>query len=83
MYESVCYRPPFSGNNMDNLFKKITSGKFADIPTHYSPDLSIVIKSMIQVNPKLRPTCLTLLTMESVKKRIEEYFGENYLIEER
>jgi hypothetical protein len=31
----------------------------------------------------MRPACLTILNMECVKKRIEKYFGADYLREER
>jgi hypothetical protein len=31
----------------------------------------------------MRPTCLTLLKMEIVKKRIDQYYGSNYLADER
>ena len=83
MYEALTLRPPFQANDMESLFKKVMIGKYQQIPNVYSQDLAGVIKSMIQVNSKLRPTCITMLNMESIKKRIEKYFGADYLFEER
>jgi NIMA (never in mitosis gene a)-related kinase 1/4/5 len=68
---------------MENLYNNVITGKYSPIPNIFSTDIANVIKSMLQVNPKLRPTCLTILNMESVKKRIEKYFGKDYLLDER
>lgn len=38
---------------------------------------------MLQLNSKMRPACLTILNMDIVKKRIDKYFGADYLIVER
>jgi NIMA (never in mitosis gene a)-related kinase len=32
-------------------------GVYPKVPNHYSSDLNAVLKSMIQVDPKKRPTC--------------------------
>ena len=45
--------------------------------------MASLIKGLLSVNPKIRPTCLTILTMEAVKKRIDKYFSSDYLINER
>ena len=68
---------------MNSLFKKIIAGKYSGLPIQYSAELSTVIKSLLQVNPKMRPTCQNILNTESVKARISQYFGEDYLIQER
>jgi len=79
----IALRPPFKGNDMENLYNSVLAGKYQPIPNVFSADIGNVIKSMLSVNSKIRPTCLTILTMESVKKRIEKYFSSDYLMQER
>lgn len=76
----IALRPPFKGTDMESLFNNILNGKYQPIPNIFSTDMQNVIKSMLSVNSKIRPTCLTILTMESVKKRIDKYFSSEYLI---
>jgi NIMA (never in mitosis gene a)-related kinase len=42
---------------MQGLCKKVTAGIYPDIPKHYSSELSKLIKSLLQLNPSLRPNC--------------------------
>jgi NIMA (never in mitosis gene a)-related kinase len=42
---------------MQGLYKKVIKGVYPKIPTHYSQDLSAVIKFMLQVAPNMRPNC--------------------------
>jgi NIMA (never in mitosis gene a)-related kinase len=83
LYEMLALKPPFKANDMDGLYKRIIAGKYPALPSNFSSDIANVIKGMLNTNPKMRPTCLTILTSESVKKRIEEYFSKDYLKNER
>lgn len=56
LYETVALRPPFMANDMQGLYRKVIRGLFPDIPTAYSTDLRSLIRSMLQVNPLLRPS---------------------------
>ena len=42
LYELAALRSPFkaAGDSLYTLFKKISSGQFAELPPHYSPQLS-------------------------------------------
>ena len=44
-------------DDMDGLYKKIVKGYYQKIPTHYSIDLSNIIRVLLQVSPHLRPSC--------------------------
>jgi len=48
---------------MNGLFKKVLKGQYPAIPSHYSMDMRIVIKTMLQVNTANRPDCDQLLEM--------------------
>lgn len=50
VYEMCALVPPFRADDMNGLFKKVLKGSYPAIPSHYSMDMRIVIKSMLQVN---------------------------------
>lgn len=53
----VTLRPPFRAENMEGLYNRVIKGQFNKISDRFSPDLSEVIKLLIQVQPEMRPTC--------------------------
>jgi NIMA (never in mitosis gene a)-related kinase len=57
LYEIVALHPPFLASNMKGLYEKIISGKYMELPSKYSNELHLVINTMLQLNPKLRPAC--------------------------
>lgn len=57
LYEATVLHPPFQAANIQGLFKKVTAGFYPDIPKNYSHQLSALIKSLLQQNPALRPSC--------------------------
>ena len=61
IYEMCTLKPPFRAPNMDGLYKKVQKGQYDPIPSKYSPELSNIIKNLLQVNPKNRPSCGKLL----------------------
>ena len=56
-YEVLALVPPFRAKDMNGLFKRVTAGVFDDPPKIYSSELTNLIKQMIRVNPKDRPSC--------------------------
>lgn len=56
-YEVLTLVPPFRAKDMNGLFQKVTAGFFDDPPKHFNSDLTNLVKSMIRVNPKDRPSC--------------------------
>jgi len=73
LYEMATLKPPFRASDMNGLYKRVLKGMYPKIPGHYSADLSLMIKSLLQVQPNLRPTSDQILKMDIVKKR-------NYLL---
>jgi len=63
LYEMCALVPPFRADDMNGLFKKVLKGQYPAIPSHYSMDMRIVIKTMLQVNTANRPDCDQLLDM--------------------
>ena len=62
--------PPFRAKSMDGLYKKICSGKFKKIPSYYSDDLLTLIKLMLQVRPRNRPSATELLEHPVIKNHL-------------
>lgn len=67
LYEITCLKPPFRAPDMAQLYEKVMKGQYPRIPKTYSKDLEIVIKSMLQVKPKYRPTTNELLEHDIIK----------------
>ena len=84
LYEMITLRPPFKANDMQGLFDKVVKGNYPKIPKKFSADLAMVIKGLLQVKPKNRPTCDQILTHPIILKRIKkldlEDFEDNSLL---
>jgi serine/threonine protein kinase len=64
---------------MQGLFDKVVKGSYPKIPKKFSADLAMVIKGLLQVKPKLRPSCDQLLSHPIVTKRIKKLGLEEFL----
>ena len=60
LYEFINLKPPFRARDMEGLFKKVTRGYYSRISKNYSEDLSLLLKSLIKVEPKDRLTARIL-----------------------
>lgn len=48
-YEMCALVPPFRADDMNGLFKRVLKGQYPPIPSHYSMDMRMLIKSLLQV----------------------------------
>ncbi|CAD8118217.1 unnamed protein product [Paramecium sonneborni] len=72
IYEMAALKPPFHAENMEALYQRVIRGYYPKIPQNYSQDLNNAIRSMLQVQPHLRPNCDKLLQFPSILKRQDE-----------
>lgn len=72
IYEMACLKPPFRAEDMDGLFKSVTSGEYKRLPSHYSVDLNNFVKLMLKVKSNKRPSAADILQIPMVSKRINE-----------
>lgn len=63
---------------MQGLYKKILKGAFPKIPEHFSSDINTMLKLMIQVSSKKRPSCQQLIEHPIFLKRSQKYFPDMY-----
>jgi serine/threonine protein kinase len=67
IYEMCAKTPPFNAKTHFELIQKIKAGRYPAIPSCYSPELSKVIASCLQVFPTNRPDTAQLLNLPIVK----------------
>ena len=72
IYEMASLHVPFRGVSMQNLYKNVLRGIYQQIPSRYSDDLKQIIKTILVVNPKNRPSSKELLENPIIKKKMEE-----------
>ena len=56
LYELVALNPPFTAKDMKGLYQRVMKGVYPKIPSHYSSDLTAILASLLQIDPKKRPT---------------------------
>lgn len=61
---------------MNGLYKKVLKGAYPEIPKKYTKDLADVIMHMLNVDPRLRPSCEQILNLEEVRKRIPKLYPD-------
>mmetsp|Transcript_40829 Transcript_40829/g.73726 ORF Transcript_40829/g.73726 Transcript_40829/m.73726 type:complete len:447 (-) Transcript_40829:85-1425(-) len=72
MYEAAVLKPPFRGEDMEGLYRSVLRGQYKKLPPVYSKDYSDLIASLLQVNPRDRPSAEELLNLPSMKRRAAE-----------
>ena len=70
-YEMLALHPPFRAENMEALYNKVIKCQYGKISDRYSSDISEIIKLLLKVRSKDRPTCGQILKHPLVKKRLE------------
>lgn len=66
----ITLKPPFRANDMNGLYKRVLKGVYPKIPGNYSSDLNQMVKTLLQVESAMRPTCDQILALDIVKKRM-------------
>ncbi|KAJ5067516.1 camk family protein kinase [Anaeramoeba ignava] len=61
IYELACLSPPFEAFSLTELGKKISLGKFQNLPSFYSSELFDLISEMLQVDKNKRPSASEIL----------------------
>jgi NIMA (never in mitosis gene a)-related kinase 1/4/5 len=69
LYELSALNPPFTAKDMSGLYKAVLKGVYPKLPSQFSNDLSEMIRCMLQVEPKNRPTTKQILQMPSMISR--------------
>jgi len=70
-FEMLALHPPFRAENMEKLYNKVIQCQYGKISDRYSEDIKEIIKLLLKVKTKERPTCAQILKHPLIKKRIE------------
>lgn len=72
LYEMIALSPPFTASSMQQLCQRVLKGKYPAIPKKYSRDLATVVSTLLQVDPKKRPSCEQILHLPSVEEHLTD-----------
>ncbi|EGD78009.1 NEK/NEK2 protein kinase [Salpingoeca rosetta] len=61
VYELAALRPPFDASCQASLARRIRKGRFSPLPSRYSAQLNAIVTSMLQQDPRKRPSAEELL----------------------
>ena len=79
LYELITSELPFQANNLPLLCLKILKGTYSPLPYYVSKGLKDLVKNLLQVDPKKRPTIKEILKYDILKKRMQVFLMEvNY-----
>ena len=67
LYEMCCLKLPFESNNIAQLSIKILRGKYDPIPNRYSKNMANLIKQMLNIDQKLRPSIFEVIQSPLLK----------------
>ncbi|CAO3564288.1 unnamed protein product [Mortierella alpina] len=67
VFEMCALVPPFLAETQGELSAKIRMGRIPMLPSQYSHELGQVVRAMLQVNPRKRPTTTELLSNPRIK----------------
>jgi len=70
LYELVALHPPFQANSLDKLAARIMAGQFEALPRQCSPELGALIRRLLIVDTKQRPSCTDILQTSAVQSRM-------------
>lgn len=70
LYEMVALHPPFQANSLERLAQKILTGKFDPLPRNTSPEISAMIRKLLTLDHRARPSCADVLQTAAVQSRL-------------
>lgn len=77
LYEMCCLRPPFDAGSLHELASKILKGKYSAIPSFYSENMTLLINTLLKVNPKDRPNINQILKFPLLSDRVASFLDED------
>ena len=80
LFEMLCLKPAFGGNNIHEFKNNIFKGTVPDsIPSTYSDEIKNIIKKLLCVYPRHRPSITSLLNNTIIRKHLENRRLELFL----
>lgn len=70
IYELCSLRPPFLGNSFPELKRAISTGRYTPLPRKYTEALHNVVRAMLKLNPRERPSADEMLRSPDVIRKL-------------
>ena len=74
LYEMITLKPPFTSDDMQGLFRKVTKGNYPRIAKTFTHDLAYMVKWLLQVKGDNRPSCDQITKMPIFLRRVEKFY---------
>jgi serine/threonine protein kinase len=71
LYELLALKRPYTANSMKELMQKVLTKEIPPIPSHYSPAMAELIKAILIIDPKQRPSIADIFQIEYVKQNLK------------
>eukprot|EP00760_Papus_ankaliazontas_P005124 PhM_4_TR12404/c0_g1_i1/m.98954/K08857/NEK1_4_5; NIMA (never in mitosis gene a)-related kinase 1/4/5 len=71
LYELLSLRRPYTANSMKELMQKVLTKEIPPIPSHYSPAMSELVKAILVIDPKQRPSIADIFQIEYVRQSLK------------
>ena len=69
-------QPPFNAQSLHQLAQKILSGKYPDVPSHFSGTINNLLQAMLNKDPNKRPNINQVLKYPVIYERIQKLLNE-------
>jgi len=73
LYEMMTYKHAFDANSINGLAQKILKGQIQQLPQTYPKSLRSLVRSMLDLDPRGRPSISSILSMPFLRKHIRTY----------
>ena len=73
LYEMMTYKHAFDAQSIGALASKVMKGVFAALPATYPKALRTLVRDMLQLDPKARPSIHQILALPFLRKHIKTY----------
>ncbi|XP_071406646.1 serine/threonine-protein kinase Nek4 isoform X2 [Pithys albifrons albifrons] len=70
VYEMATLKHAFNAKDMNSLLYRIIEGKLPPMPKDYSPELVVIIQTMLSKRPEERPSVKSILRQPYIKQQI-------------
>jgi NIMA (never in mitosis gene a)-related kinase 1/4/5 len=82
LYEMAALVPPFRAAHMTGLYQKVLKAAYDPLPSYFSKDLSIMVRTCLNVQPTARPTCDKILATQTVSRNLSDTIRDKIDFEE-
>ena len=69
-------QPPFNAQSLHQLAQKILSGKYPDVPSHFSGTINNLLQAMLSKDPNKRPNINQVIKYPVIYERIQKLLNE-------